>query len=99
MHDEEVYAERSLRAGARGYITKQQLDDTVLVANAKPRQILLLRNAADLCEALVPCGKRIRFSFSALGLESGDRIRVVNPLATVRVADAARRGLPCPPVP
>jgi len=32
MHDESVYAERSLRAGARGYVTKQQLDDTVLVA-------------------------------------------------------------------
>ena len=32
MHDEAVYAERSLRAGARGYITKQQLDETVLVA-------------------------------------------------------------------
>lgn len=32
MHDEAVYAERALRAGARGYITKQQLDDTLLVA-------------------------------------------------------------------
>jgi len=32
MHDEAVYAERALRAGARGYISKQQLDDTVLVA-------------------------------------------------------------------
>ena len=32
MHDESVYAERSLKAGARGYVTKQQLDDTVLVA-------------------------------------------------------------------
>ena len=32
MHDEAVYAERSLKAGARGYITKQQLDNTVLVA-------------------------------------------------------------------
>ena len=32
MYDEAVYAERSLRAGARGYITKQQLDETVLVA-------------------------------------------------------------------
>ena len=32
MHDETVYAERSLRAGARGYVTKQQLDATVLVA-------------------------------------------------------------------
>jgi DNA-binding NarL/FixJ family response regulator len=32
MHPEEVYAERALRAGARGYLTKQQLDETVLVA-------------------------------------------------------------------
>ena len=32
MHDEAVYAERSLRAGARGYINKQQMDDTVLLA-------------------------------------------------------------------
>ena len=32
MHDEAVYAERSLRAGARGYVSKQQLDETVLVA-------------------------------------------------------------------
>jgi DNA-binding NarL/FixJ family response regulator len=26
MHDESVYAERSLKAGARGYVTKEQLD-------------------------------------------------------------------------
>ena len=32
MHDESVYAERALRAGARGYVTKQQLDETVLAA-------------------------------------------------------------------
>lgn len=32
MHDEAVYAERVLRAGARGYVTKQQLDDTLLAA-------------------------------------------------------------------
>jgi DNA-binding NarL/FixJ family response regulator len=32
MYDEALYAERALRAGARGYVTKQQLDDTVLVA-------------------------------------------------------------------
>ena len=32
MHDEAVYAERSLRAGARGYVTKQELDDTLLTA-------------------------------------------------------------------
>jgi DNA-binding NarL/FixJ family response regulator len=32
MHDEVVYAERSLRAGAAGYVTKQQLDETLLIA-------------------------------------------------------------------
>lgn len=32
MFDEAVYAERSLRAGARGYVNKRQLDDTLLLA-------------------------------------------------------------------
>ncbi len=32
MHNESVYAERSFKAGARGYVTKQELDDTVLIA-------------------------------------------------------------------
>jgi DNA-binding NarL/FixJ family response regulator len=32
MHDEAVFAERALSAGALGYITKQQLDETVLSA-------------------------------------------------------------------
>lgn len=35
MHDEAVYAERSLRAGARGYVSKQKLDEVVLVAIRK----------------------------------------------------------------
>lgn len=32
MHDEALYAERALRAGARGYVNKQQLEDMLLVA-------------------------------------------------------------------
>jgi DNA-binding NarL/FixJ family response regulator len=32
MHSEATYAERALRAGAGGYVSKQQLDETVLVA-------------------------------------------------------------------
>ena len=32
MHDEAVYAERALRAGARGYVSKQEIDETVLTA-------------------------------------------------------------------
>lgn len=37
MHDEAIYAERALRAGANGYIMKQEATDAVLVA---VRQIL-----------------------------------------------------------
>ena len=32
MHDEAIYAERALSAGALGYVTKHQLDETVLGA-------------------------------------------------------------------
>lgn len=32
VHDEAIYAERAFRAGALGYVTKQQLDATVLAA-------------------------------------------------------------------
>jgi DNA-binding NarL/FixJ family response regulator len=32
MHDENLYAERALRAGARGYLAKKQATETVLVA-------------------------------------------------------------------
>lgn len=32
MHEEAVYAERALHAGARGYVAKQELDETVLIA-------------------------------------------------------------------
>lgn len=32
LHDESVYAERALRAGARGYVTKHEIDARVLTA-------------------------------------------------------------------
>ncbi len=32
MHDESLYAERALRAGAKGYIMKQEASDNILVA-------------------------------------------------------------------
>jgi len=35
MHDESLYAERALRAGARGYIMKQEATDRVIVAIRK----------------------------------------------------------------
>ena len=32
LHDESLYAERAFRAGARGYVAKHEMDETVLVA-------------------------------------------------------------------
>jgi len=32
MHDEQIYAERALRAGARGYVTKQEADEVIVTA-------------------------------------------------------------------
>ncbi|SRR5579862_981723 len=32
MHDESLYAQRALRAGARGYVTKHQASETVMIA-------------------------------------------------------------------
>ena len=34
IHDESIYAPRALRAGARGYIMKQEATENVLVAAA-----------------------------------------------------------------
>lgn len=42
MHDESLYAERAIRAGARGYIMKQEASDKILMAI---RQVL----AGELC--------------------------------------------------
>jgi DNA-binding NarL/FixJ family response regulator len=35
MHDESLYAERVLRAGAKGYVTKQEAPETVMIAIRK----------------------------------------------------------------
>ena len=49
MHPEAIYAERAMRAGAQGYLTKQQVDQTVLVAIAIRR---MLGGAIYMGEAL-----------------------------------------------
>ena len=47
MHDELVYAERALRAGAGGYVSKQALDETVVTAVRR-----LLAGEMHLSEAM-----------------------------------------------
>ena len=36
MHDEMLYAERALRAGARGYVMKQEATETIVTAVRGP---------------------------------------------------------------
>mgnify|MGYP002624719582 FL=1 len=66
MHDESLYAERVLRAGARGYITKQEATKKILVAI---RQVLAgevylsEKMAAKMVNKLV-VGRRDKQSFS-----------------------------------
>jgi DNA-binding NarL/FixJ family response regulator len=55
MHDELLYAERALRAGARGYITKNENSAQVLAAIrqvAKGEVYLTKRTASRVCESL-----------------------------------------------
>lgn len=55
MHDEAIYAERALRAGARGYVAKQDMDDSVLTAIRR-----LLAGEIHTSEAL---GRRLAEKF------------------------------------
>jgi DNA-binding NarL/FixJ family response regulator len=59
MHDELVYGERALRAGARGYVTKQELDDTILIAIRrvlKGERYLSNKCASYFADKFLECG-------------------------------------------
>ncbi|MBI1685725.1 hypothetical protein [Caulobacter hibisci] len=42
--------------------------------------VTLTRERPDLCRALVPEGKEVRFDLDGLGVQRSDRVRVRNPL-------------------
>ena len=48
MHEESIYAERSLRAGANGYIMKQEATDKVLAGDGHVTTSAALRAALSL---------------------------------------------------
>ena len=66
MHDESLYAERVLRAGARGYITKQEATKKVLVAirQVLDGQIYLSEKMASRMVNKLVVGRRDKQSFS-----------------------------------
>lgn len=60
-------------------------DFSFIVLDSVPAKVLLTRNNEDLCEAYVPYGTPIKFSYDELGFNEGDEFNILNPLATVRV--------------
>ena len=48
-------------------------------------QLLLIRVVPDYCDAYVPFGVRISYSYKELGLEEGEPFRLLNSLSNYRV--------------
>src|SRR5690606_3570130 len=71
MYDEEVYAERAIRAGARGYVMKSEPTQSVAEAirAAAQGEIYLNRRAASRILAKVAGGGRARAEEATPGLE------------------------------
>lgn len=57
---------------------------------SNPVQLLLVRIEPDLCEAYIPYGTTIRYSYESLGLDNGQRFRVLNPIAPIQVVKASQ---------
>ena len=78
--DSEIEELLGLRVDARGLTFQvhssgctKKADFEVHIFEATPMRLVLVRIRADFCDALVPYGKRIRFSFPELGLSQGQR--------------------------
>jgi DNA-binding NarL/FixJ family response regulator len=59
MHDESIYAERALRAGANGYIMKQEATERVLVALRSILTALPTRCSSNIWALPAPRGDRL----------------------------------------
>jgi hypothetical protein len=66
-----------------GCTAKEDFD--VRIMESFPLQLELVRMEPDLCEAYVPYGKTIRFSYRELRLGDGDQFIIVNPPAVIAV--------------
>lgn len=66
-------------------------DFQVQVLESLPLQLRLVRIEEDPCDAFLPLGTRVRFSYRELGLQPATQFRVVNPLAVVEVPPRRKR--------
>jgi len=94
MHDEGLYAERALRAGARGFVMKQEAADTVLEAIRtvlKGDVYLSNRLSSKILRALVdgPSAEPDRFGVDRLSDRELEVFELIGRgYATRRIADA-----------
>lgn len=59
-------------------------DFTVQILESNPVQLVLERNKVDACEAYLPYGTLIQFTWKELGLANGAEAIIKNDLATVQ---------------
>lgn len=57
----------------------------VIMLETSPKQLKLIRVKPDYCEAYVPFGTVVKFSYQELGLKRGDSFKIFNPSATYYV--------------
>jgi hypothetical protein len=63
----------------------QKSDFKLQIMESYPLQLRLIRIKPDPCDAYMPLGERIFYSYKELGIFPGDALRVNNPLGTVVV--------------
>jgi hypothetical protein len=70
-----------------GGCTKKADFNVNLTVNQNQRiELKLLRNKQDFCEAYLPYGTNIKFSWTELGLKAGSMVKVANPNSFIRVS-------------
>jgi hypothetical protein len=63
----------------------QKSDFEVVIMESYPMQLSLERINQDPCDAYIPLGERIFFSYRELGVTPGSELMVVNPLGKIVV--------------
>ncbi len=68
-----------------GCTTKKNFE--VLISKSEPAKIELVRRVVDNCEAVVPNGAKVEFTYKELGLSQGKNVYLSNPIKpeTIRV--------------
>ena len=60
-------------------------DFTFRMLETHPMQLQLIRVNYDGCEAFLPFGTKIKFTWAELGLKNGTQFYMANPTAVIRV--------------